>query len=625
MVVSIAFPLALVVLGVLIRYGTSLDLILLASFGIIGKQEVVLDFVVRYFDFATTFNALKVGAALSILLGVLHVIRFFKGISQSSSPNDGFPAKPMFFPCRTSHTRMFPTKRTFSYSYLLAGIPVGWKGSAGGMLSADIETKPAPWYRIWFSLKTPSAWFTVNGDDYFERGHLKGGLEAKLRNYLVSQVCISPQRQIQFAYIYQGVDLSEFAYGYLFTAAKFLNYSSNPVSFWNLYNSNKELTATILEVNNTFDEKHSYFLRPTPNKSTSIQGPKFSESWPKAFYVSPFNSRLGSYSLSASDPLFPSMSSPGSINTTITLSSSSGSPKLIARVFSTEPGIDPSSMSVLQKVGFLTKWWWVGFATFPRTLVQAFILLFRKKLPWAVRPEPKKETRSRIADDNEIFIEGIFRRYLRYFVQNCPLPMTLRYTAAGVTDTTEEVMTSASAQLVPADQVKELEFRVLTPLFYSRYTHYPSCLHAFVQESQLQNSTIQLSDPGLVSELAMSYTSSKAAALEFSSSWEKLCFDAIHWLRTDAGKIQNCETKDVDGEMDKNLACLPEIKDKRRISEIERFMLKACSPKQRFEYVRRVGKMYLADHIAFGWAEILDLEVFAVKVAVMWGVVKILL
>jgi hypothetical protein len=125
----------------------------------------------------------------------------------------------------------------------------------------------------------------------------------------------------------------------------------------------------------------------------------------------------------------------------------------------------------------------------------------------------------------------------------------------------------------------------------------------------------------------MSYRtpSSKTPALEFSSTWEKLYFDALHWLRTDAGRILNCEIKEVEGEVDKNLAGLPEIKDKQRISEIERFILKACPPAQRFAYVRRVAKMYLADHIAFGWAEILDLEVFFVKVAFMLGVVKILL
>jgi len=125
----------------------------------------------------------------------------------------------------------------------------------------------------------------------------------------------------------------------------------------------------------------------------------------------------------------------------------------------------------------------------------------------------------------------------------------------------------------------------------------------------------------------MSYHTSpyKTPTLEFSSGWEKFCFDALRWVRTDAGRILNCETKDIDEEVDKDLACLPQIKDKRRISEFERFVLKACTPAQQSEYVRRVGKMYLADHVAFGWAEILDFEAFVVKVAFLWGIVKVLL
>lgn len=325
----------------------------------------------------------------------------------------------------------------------------------------------------------------------------------------------------------------------------------------------------------------------------------------------------------AADPLFPSMSGEGSINTTITLSSSSGSPKLIARVFSTEPGIDPSSMSVLQKINFIAKWWWVGLATFPRTVAQAFTLLFREKLPWVFKPEPRKDTLSRKADANEVFIEDIFRRHLRNFVQGCTIPVVVKYTATGTTNTTEEVMTSSSAQTAPSHQVKELEFRVLTPLFYSRYVHYPSCLHAIIEESQLLNSTISISDPGLVSEFAMS-SSSKPTAPQFSSTWEKLCFNALNYLRTDAGRLQSCEHKDVWDEVDKTLTCLPKIKDKHRISELERFMLTTCTLGERFEYVRKVGKMYLADHVAFGWAEILDLEIFVLKTGLIWAGVKIL-
>ena len=57
--------------------------------------------------------------------------------------------KPLFFPSRTTHTRLFPKTHSFSYSYLLVGIPVGWQGSVGGMLSADQGTHSRQkWFKM---------------------------------------------------------------------------------------------------------------------------------------------------------------------------------------------------------------------------------------------------------------------------------------------------------------------------------------------------------------------------------------------------------------------------------------------------------------------------------------------
>jgi DUF1365 family protein len=103
-----------------------------------------------------------------------------------------------------------------------------------------------------------------------------------------------------------------------------LGYASNPVSIWNLYSPSKELKAIILEVNNTFDERHNYFVKPETVPSQSPNPgvpPKLVNTWPKDFYVSVFNTRTGNYSLSATDPFFPNMSGSGTINTTVTLKS----------------------------------------------------------------------------------------------------------------------------------------------------------------------------------------------------------------------------------------------------------------------------------------------------------------
>lgn len=102
---------------------------------------------------------------------------------QTDYKEDESILKPLLFPARTAHTRLFPKKHSFSYSYLLVGIPVGWRGVVGSFLSADFPSEclhQAP--------KSRHAWFNVGAADYLERGGGNLGLEGKLRSYLETQV-----------------------------------------------------------------------------------------------------------------------------------------------------------------------------------------------------------------------------------------------------------------------------------------------------------------------------------------------------------------------------------------------------------------------------------------------------
>lgn len=97
--------------------------------------------------------------------------------------------KPLVFPCRTTHTRMFPKKHSFSYSYLFVGIPVGWYGSLGSLLSADLEGRFTETEKIKSSQQQKRSWFHVEAADYLERGRHGLGLKGKLDFYLRAQVC----------------------------------------------------------------------------------------------------------------------------------------------------------------------------------------------------------------------------------------------------------------------------------------------------------------------------------------------------------------------------------------------------------------------------------------------------
>ena len=181
----------------------------------------------------------------------------------------------------------------------------------------------------------------------------------------------------------------------------------------------------ILEVNNTFDERRMYFLKNDGPKMPMSEGKKplnaddtnlrssedvypkdpatrrFRAQWPKDFHVSPFNSRKGAYSLSATDPFAlrhddsDHENSSVPINNIITLSSSKDHPKLIARVFSTSDSIDPCNLNATQVYKFVLSWWWVGLVTFPRIVREAAKLFFRRKLHVWYRPEVLKDSLGR--------------------------------------------------------------------------------------------------------------------------------------------------------------------------------------------------------------------------------------
>lgn len=127
----------------------------------------------------------NIGISSSIFFGLLLLI--ILGIISSSSKNGNAGntfVPPVFIPSRTTHTRFFPKKHSFSYSYLTVGIPVGLKGRANTLLSVDTSSLGWNWLQKVFSF-TP---FTVDGTDYLARGVNNDGLRGKLEEFLQSEV-----------------------------------------------------------------------------------------------------------------------------------------------------------------------------------------------------------------------------------------------------------------------------------------------------------------------------------------------------------------------------------------------------------------------------------------------------
>ncbi|CAK7206995.1 hypothetical protein SEUCBS139899_009803 [Sporothrix eucalyptigena] len=586
----------------------------------------------------------------AVSLATLAIVAvFFKaepGQQYETSPESPWtgPGKPLLLPCITTHTRLFPKMHSFVYSYLVVGVPVGWTGACNGMISVAGARQKKGWYHI-------------DAEDYLERGNGHLGLRGKLDAHLVSQ----------------GADPARYPHAYLVTAAKFLGYHFNPISFWYLYDEGKTLAAMVLEVNNTFGERRMYYLTPgnTAKGKEKTGETLFKQTWPKDFHVSPFNSRKGSYELLANDPLAPSMEGTGPITATVVLRSSHTHSKIVARLLSERHGEtnsngvtvtthaqDPAAMNLWHKIKFLASWWWVGFATFPRILKHAGILFLRKRLHVWFRPEPLAKSMGRLADATEKQLEAVFRLYLRHLVENVDddkglgQPLAVRYVPCGIPEAQPELMLSPAAGKA-ADHLSvsgndavtvktapvgadEIEFHVLTPVFYTRFVHYAHDVEALfceLRESGTTSITPQAA-PALFAKRVFS-KSKPPPPLQVTSPIDFVMFKAIQKLRHRPDPIQRPMTWPTNKYPAPNSPTSPSdstspmtvSKDLRgfRLSAMDGFVLSLTSGEDwhlRRSYRTTVFSLFLADRLAFGSVPLLQLQWLVLRAILAWFVAQ---
>ena len=451
-IVALSIGLVAGFVGLLLRITSARrDIILVAALTLFFCRHQILEQILQVFPLPTEAYIFLVPLLCinGLQIAYLYAVNSSSEIASpctTSSP----PLRPLIFAANTSHTRLFPRHHSFKYSYLLAGVPIDWRGTIGILVSSDLPG-PTRWWR--------DAWFSVHPEDYLfytrtstSSGSKPPSLREKLNAYLCSE----------------GVDLSIYPYAYLVTAPRVLGFTFNPVSFWYLYSHAMELRAMILEVNNTFGERRMYLLQEEDHnddregsaigfekdgevsiESRAVKGAKkFKSNVNKDFHVSPFNDREGVYSLSALDP-FAHGGKGAKIDNVITLSSpayntlhpeldelngnastsTSGtlpsklSPKIIACI-SSQSTIDPSALTnaslfsiiTLNKYLFVLRHFYMGFLTNPRILFEARKLWSRGLKVW-YRPEVYPSTIGKEESWEEEVAEREFAAWLRDAVE----------------------------------------------------------------------------------------------------------------------------------------------------------------------------------------------------------------
>ncbi|EFP74687.2 uncharacterized protein PGTG_00643 [Puccinia graminis f. sp. tritici CRL 75-36-700-3] len=302
---------------------------------------------------------------------------------------------------QTHHARFLPSSSThqFKYSLIQFGLDLDHLEAA----QLDIPhlfrfSKPkndqlASRFRLLFD---PSSWlnliqiFSISPSSYFKNTpsnntHQAQSIKLALFNQLETQFDLDPHQEIGKVY--------------LLSMPTYLGFTSiNPLSIYFCYQkpvdpsdpNHPPLKYVVLDVQNTFSERHSYLLKIGTNELPNPQS-GFQHEWiiPRAFHVSPFNDRTGSYKISLSDPFSnpkrgPDGQSTISLNFKIVFLTKSGEKKFIATLNGTGAPFTTSNL-----VRIWAQYPVVLFLTSLRILYESFKLHMGKpRLDVYPRPEP---------------------------------------------------------------------------------------------------------------------------------------------------------------------------------------------------------------------------------------------
>ncbi|KAG8352172.1 hypothetical protein FVEN_g9865 [Fusarium venenatum] len=379
-------------------------------------------------------------------------------------------------------------------------------------------------------------------------------------------------------------------------------------------------------MHNIFGERHSYFaarnfeaeaehIQDGNMDNQELKRAQVNATAQKEFHVSPFNSREGSYSILASDPLGPEMYGFHGLDITINLFSSKGYKKLVAKLVSENQAIDPHEMSVTQKVGFILTWFWSAVATFPRFIKESAVLLFRHNLHFWYRPEPRKNSIGRLSSDVEKVLERVFRAYLRSLVEQSRIPVVVRYTPSGDAEVSEEILRSPSAT-DSSECAKEINIEILTPTFYSRFVHYAHDSEAVFCELA-ESCTFWTDKP---EQLTNIFLKKRSPSLHALSLVEYVWFQLIKSMRRRPRKIERPLTS-----ADKSSSPTSGIDIRGfRISSMDAFVLGQEDARVKKAYRTAVLRVFVADRITLGSTTLLGMMELVGRAGISWALASLI-
>ena len=189
------------------------------------------------------------------------------------------------------------------------------------------------------------------------------------------------------------------------------------------------------------------------------------------------------------------------------------------------------------------------------------------------------------------------------------MQIPLKYISAGVNSQREEIFYSKSIATVPEKFTPDvLQFKVLTPLFYSsvvRFAHISEFIYSEEFRHDDKQRTFWTSDPQkLLKILGEKQIPEPNRSSPHSSNW----MSQVHWatLRLLRRSPQySIPKEDLQSLESLDASAYHDIRSF-RLSALDQFVLSSCKRSQAEEYRIAVNTLLLSDYVAFGIPELLD-------------------
>ncbi|KAF8434888.1 hypothetical protein BGX38DRAFT_1275271 [Terfezia claveryi] len=310
--------------------------------------------------------------------------------------------RPVMYFGVTNHARFTPVLHKFKYPIMYFGFPVDFEGTINPLVSVrGINQGPEKPY--WGKGSQLWTFFEADPTRYFNP-HLP--FSQKLDTVFVQE------------------DIDKSLYNIFFvTTPTFLGYCFNPVSYWYLYDKiTGELKFVVLEVNNTFGEKHVYVVRQDNPRNPATRKPfQWCGVIDKRFHISPFNHRSGTYHIHVADPL-DNMNQGLLFNIQMVVIHRAGYKTMAAGVRSVQPGMDIVQATWRDILYTVVVWGFTQWMAIPRTMLEAF-MTFKKGSVVYTRPEVLKGSGGRCPSEGEKEMAELWLEYFADRVQKYQHPL----------------------------------------------------------------------------------------------------------------------------------------------------------------------------------------------------------